>query len=593
MLGGGRNLSTATIDALCDAGLLLDIDRAFANLIAECDGRGREEVALAAALASARCRAGHVYLDLSRVAGVSVAVALDAAADASLPPRVTPELPVWRRLLRESPAVAGPGITAPRPLVLDERDRLYLARFRSAERRVVEGLLALAAPRGTPGEGAEELLDALFGNGRTEGRAAARTVLERGLCVVTGGPGTGKTTLAARLIALLVGTGLARPDGVRLVAPTGKAAARLQEAVGAQMVELAAAVPALDGLAVRASTVHRLLSRMRWDSGAVPFDALVLDEASMVDLTLMARLVRELPDGARLIVLGDADQLASVQPGAVLGDLCAAARRMDSPLGPCVVVLRKSYRFDAEGGIGRLAAAIVAGDAAAALQALRDGTDSATGLHALPGAPAFARLASTYADAEVVPGIRALRAQGAAAAPFPGARVLCAHRTGPFGAERFNRLVEDRLRAAGIVAKGEPFYAGRPIIVTRNDPLTGLSNGDTGVVLRREGADGETVTRVWFPEVGGTDEPFEVAPARLPEHESFFALTVHRAQGSEYDEVAFVPGAADSRVLTRELFYTAVTRARHKVTVHGDAAAVSAAVERRTERAAGLALGDS
>lgn len=585
-------MSTVTIDALCDAGLLLDIDRAFSDLIAECDGRGHEEVALAAALASARCRAGHVYLDLPRFAGVPLAVALDAPTEPLA--EKTPQLGVWRRLLHESPAVAavgGPGTGAPRPLVLDERDRLYLARFRGAERRVADGLLALAGLRATSGERSEELMDALFAG--DEGRAAARTVLERGLCVVTGGPGTGKTTLAARLIALLVGTGLARSDGVRLAAPTGKAAARLQEAVGAQMTEMAALVPALDDFAVRGSTVHRLLSRMRWDSAAVPVDALVLDEASMVDLTLMARLLRALPDGARLIVLGDADQLASVQPGAVLGDLCAAARQMDSPLGPCVVVLTHSYRFDPDGGIGRLAAAIVQGATAAALEALRDPADPATELRGLSGTEAFARLAAAYADTAVVPGIRALRDEGAAAAPFPRARVLCAHRTGPFGAERFNRLVEDRLRAAGIVRKGEAFYPGRPIIVTRNDPLTGLSNGDTGVVLRREGAQGETVTRVWFPEVGGPDGRFEVAPARLPEHESFFALTVHRAQGSEYNEVVFVPGAADSRVLTRELFYTAVTRARRKVTVHGDAAAVSTAVERRTERAAGLALDGS
>ena len=588
-------MSTATIDALCDAGLLLDIDRAFADLIAECDGRGREEVALAAALASARCRAGHVYLDLPRFAGVPLAGALDAPAEplAEETPQLAPQLGVWRRLLQESPAVAavgGPGTGAPRPLVLDERDRLYLARFRSAETRVADGLLALAGLRATSGEGSEELIDALFAG--DEGRAAARTVLERGLCVVTGGPGTGKTTLAARLIALLVGTGLARSDGVRLAAPTGKAAARLQEAVGAQMTETAALVPALADFALRASTVHRLLSRMRWDSGAVPFDTLVLDEASMVDLTLMARLLRELPEGVRLIVLGDADQLASVQPGAVLGDLCAEARRKDSALGPCVVVLTQSYRFDPKGGIGRLAAAIVRGDRPTALEALRDTGDPATELRSLPGAEAFARLAWAYADAEVVPGVRALRARGAAAAPFPGARVLCAHRTGPFGAERFNRLVEDRLRAAGVAPKGEPFYPGRPIIVTRNDPLTGLSNGDTGVVLRKGGVNGEPVTRVWFPELGGPDGRFEVAPARLPEHQSFFALTVHRAQGSEYDEVAFVPGAADSRVLTRELFYTAVTRARRKVTVYGTAAAVSAAVERRTERAAGLALDD-
>ena len=222
------SMSTAAIDALCDAGLLLDIDRAFADLIAACDGRGREEIALAAALASARCRAGHVYLDLPRCAGVPLAAALDASAE-PLPeetPRLTPELGVWRRLLEGSPAVAatvgGLGTVAPRPLVLDERDRLYLARFRSAEGRVADGLLALAAPRGPSGGGGDKLVEALFGDGHAEGRAAARTVLERGLCVVTGGPGTGKTTLAARLIALLVGTGLARPDGVRLAAPTGR-----------------------------------------------------------------------------------------------------------------------------------------------------------------------------------------------------------------------------------------------------------------------------------------------------------------------------------------------------------------------------------
>ena len=576
-------MSTAAIDALHDAGLLLDIDRAFAELIAECDGRGRDEVALAAALASARCRAGHVYLDLPRFAGGAVGDALDAPAGEGT--EAAPELGAWRAVLLDSPAVAAPGTAAPRPLVLDERDRLYLARFRSAERRVAEGLLALAARRGDVGTGVDELLDALFPEPDGARRAAAHTALERGLCVVTGGPGTGKTTLAARLIALLVGAGLARSDGVRLAAPTGKAAARLQEAVRGQMAELAAVVPALDGFVAGASTVHRLLSRLRWRSGALPCDALVLDEASMVDLTLMSRLLGALPEGARLIVLGDADQLASVQPGAVLGDLCAAARPTDAPLASCVVALTESFRFDPKGGIGRLAAAIVAGDGDAALEALRDAGDGATALRPIRDAEAFARLASNHATEAVAPVVRALRA-GEADAAFPKARILCAHRTGPFGAERFNRLVEDRLRVARVVPAGETFYPGRPIIVTRNDPLTGLSNGDTGVVVRRDG-----VVRVWFPEVGGPGERFEVAPARLPEHESFFALTVHRAQGSEYAEVAFVPGAADSRVLTRELFYTAVTRARTKVTVHGAAAAVLAAVERRTERAAGLELG--
>ena len=580
-------MNTEVLDGLQEAGLLVDIDRAFANLIAEFDGRERPEVALAAALASARCRAGHVYLDLARCAGGSVVAALGAPpADG---PR-TPSLDDWREALRESPAVAAPGSAQRRPLVLDERDRLYLARFRSAERRVADRLLALAAPAASGPGRSRTLVDALFPADDVERRRAARTMLERRFCVVTGGPGTGKTTLAARLIALLVGVGFARPERVALAAPTGKAAARIQEAVGRQTSELATHVPALHGYVARASTVHRLLSRARGGYSSrrsLALDLLVLDEASMVDLRLMARLLEALPERVRLVVLGDANQLASVQPGAVLGDLCDAAAAQDGPLHACVVALTKSYRFAAGGGIGRLAAAIVGGDAEAALAALRDATDPVTELRPAGHADDFARIAAAYArEVRGTLHPRSCATAGRRLPPFPAARVLCAHRVGPFGAERFNRLVEARLRDRGLAPRAERFYAGRPIIVTRNDPVTGLSNGDTGVVLHRDGT-----VRVWFPELGTDAEPFEVAPARLPEHESFFALTVHRSQGSEYDEVAFVPGPSDSRVATRELFYTAVTRARRKVTVYGSAAAVVAAVERVTERAGGLEFG--
>ena len=443
-------------------------------------------------------------------------------------------------------------------------------------------------PAGLP-VGLEAALDRLFpGTGPDDrGRVAARTAVGRRLCVVSGGPGTGKTTIAAAIVALLLELRLAAPDRIALVAPTGKAAARLQEAVRGRHRILTSQLPSLEGFEARATTVHRwLVSRARnW----LPVDALVLDEGSMVDLTLMAQVLAALPDGARLVVLGDASQLASVQPGAVFADVCRAGTGAGkSPLAPCVVELVRNWRFDEAGGIGRLAAAVVRGDAAAAVAALRDPRDDATELRPLGDAGGFERLATTLAGERFAPALEAVRTlhePGDRTGPLSSFRVLCAHRTGVFGAERFNRLVERRLRALALVPPHDVFYPGRPILVTRNDPRTGLSNGDTGVVLRDAGGR----ARVWFPElVDAEGRPRLVAPARLPPHESFFAVTVHRAQGSEYDEVAVVPGSGESRVATRELLYTAVSRARKRVVVYGMEESVRAAVGRATERSSGL-----
>ena len=407
--------------------------------------------------------------------------------------------------------------------------------------------------------------------------AAATAAVERRLCIVTGGPGTGKTTLAASLIALLAHLGIAQAHRIGLVTPTGKAAARLQEAVKTQLDErdLRARVPALADFTPVAGTIHRLLTRPD-----LRLDALVVDECSMVDLPLMNRLIAALPAACRLILLGDTDQLASVEPGSVFSDLCAAGS--GSPLAPCIVRLTRSHRFAVDQGIGLLAAAVVRGDAEAALATLNDPREGQTERQPLAGAVAFDRFAMACAD-EWNEHIKTLRAASAGAPAFPSRRVLCAHRRGPFGVGRFNRLVERGLRARGVL-ESEEFYVGRPIIVTRNDRQTGLSNGDTGVVVGAAGGR----RQVWFPDLASGAERFLLAPSRLPEHESFFALTVHRAQGSEYDEVVFIPGDPESRVSTRELFYTAVTRARHKVTVLADADAVRTAVQRTTSRATGL-----
>ena len=529
-------------------------------------------------------------------------------------------------------------------------------------------------------EGLDAALDRLFPDADSGDRApmAARTAACRRLCVVSGGPGTGKTTIAAAIVALLVELGLASPDRIALAAPTGKAAARLQEAVRGRHRALVPRIPALEGYEAHATTVHRwLFSRARTRR---PIDALVLDESSMVDLTLMARVLAALPGDARLVLLGDASQLASVQPGAVFADVCRAGlgagdvpgrgrdrgdgrgrsrhrcRRIErrgridrhrsrergrrfgrsrwtggrdsaaagtgarggvaartraggsespesSPLAPCVVELVHNWRFDVAGGIGRLAAAVVRGDGGAAVAALLDPADTVTELRPLTDARHFERLATTFVDERFAPALRAMQSvsafrepgadtdtdtgtdtgagtdtdtgTGAGTAPLSAFRVLCAHRIGAFGAERFNRLAERRLRVLGLVPADEVFYPGRPILVTRNDPRTGLSNGDTGIVVR----DADDRIRVWFPELEDAEgRPRLVAPARLPPHESFFAVTVHRAQGSEYDEVAVVLGPAESRVATRELLYTAVTRARRRVVVYGSEESVAAAV---------------
>ena len=652
------------LDTLHGEGHLADVDLHFGRLIAELDGGGGPELPLAAALASAWTRDGHACLALSEVAG------RDWPRTGAGAVRL-PALEPWIEALDASPIVARPGDGERRPLVLDRQGRLYLERLRTAEQAVADGLCRLVEddagvdPKGLDAasggripesgprpesDGLDAALDRLFPGATPDDRPrmAARTAVLRRLCVVSGGPGTGKTTTAAAIVALLVELGLAAPDRIALAAPTGKAAARLQEAVRGQRQALLSRAPALEGFDPRATTVHRwLLHHVRKGLAA---DALILDEGSMVDLTLMAQVLRALPDGARLVLLGDASQLASVQPGSVFADLCragggrveggnggigpgriaAGADRAEagigetvtgaagieetreagresalssssptaldggrppkrSPLASCVVELVHNWRFDERGGLGRLAAAVVRGDAPAAVEALRDPSDTAVELRPLPDAAAFERLAVRFADEWFAPALRRARElrgpPDEGAGPLPSFRVLCAHRVGPFGAERFNRSVERRLRALGLVRAHDAFYPGRPILVTRNDPRTRLSNGDTGVVLR----DTDGRAQVWFPELEDAEGgPRLVPPARLPPHESFFALTVHRAQGSEYDEVAVVPGPADSRVATRELLYTAVTRARRRMVVYGAAESVAAAVERPTERSSGL-----
>lgn len=481
-------------------------------------------------------------------------------------------------MLRRSP-LAGDG-GGPTPLVV-AAGRLYLHRYYRYERRLADQLLRLAGER-HHADDLEGLLDSGFpaAGAADRQRQAARLALTRSLVLVTGGPGTGKTYTVARILALLLrlqGPGLR----LALAAPTGKAAMRLSESIAAGTGGLDLAPELLAAVPAKASTLHRLLgvrqdsSQFRHDAGnPLPADVVVVDEASMIDLALMARLVDALGPGGRLILLGDRDQLASVESGAVLADCCRT-------LTDNTVELDRSFRFDE--GIGMFATLVNGRDADGAwdmLEAARPGNVSLLQDNFLGYAAARYREymeAAVRAESEAVIG-GLFRLLGRF-------RVLCAVRQGAQGTAAVNAAIEDGLRQAGFtVGSGEEWYPGRPVMVTSNDYNLELYNGDVGICLPDRSAGGRRM--VWFERPDGSLRA--LLPGRLPQCETVYAMTVHKSQGSEFDEVLVVLPEHDSQVLSRELVYTAVTRARKAVRVAGRREIMAAAIGRTLSRYSGL-----
>ncbi|MBK1716130.1 exodeoxyribonuclease V subunit alpha [Thiocystis violacea] len=680
-----------------EAGALRALDLALARFIRDQGPENDPAVLLAVALTSERNGHGHVCLDLQgalahpdrlltrwseETASGAGSELMEALSGLSLAD--------WVGRLARSPAVSDrrgdlAAVTLHReastgdaaPLVLggtSERPLLYLRRYWRYETRIREGIqVRLRQPVALPEAAMRDLLRLLFDE-ETAGadpwqKIACALAARSAFAIITGGPGTGKTTTVVRLLALLQGLSMGQGGPalrIRLAAPTGKAAARLNESIAGRVASLPfERLP--EGERMRpeipteASTLHRLLGpipdsrHFRHHAGnPLPADILVVDEASMVDVEMMAALLDALRPDARLILLGDKDQLASVEAGAVLGDLCQRARaahysaetgdwlrrvtgaRIDAdyldphgrPLDQAIAMLRHSYRFKAEGGIGALAELVNEGvldgqgemDRFGAMLKLferktrkadrslgvirkiqlRGERDPALDRLVLEGYSGYLeRMRDDYPGDLAEPAAldawarAVIQAQG-------GFQLLTPLRRGAWGVEGLNRRILEVLSrgpSAPLGAVGERhWFPGRPVLVTRNDQALKLMNGDIGITLalpvRRADGCVERLLRVAFPAGDGADSIRWILPSRLPAVETVFAMTVHKSQGSEFTHTALILPDARNPVLTRELIYTGITRSKEVFSLlFSREEVVREALDQRVERISGLSIG--
>ncbi|MGW0634548.1 exodeoxyribonuclease V subunit alpha [Nocardia salmonicida] len=625
---------TGLLRVFNEAGVLSAADVHVAVRLGRMGREDSEDVLFVAALAVRAVRSGSVCLELARMREIGIDADETRDGATGIDPATLPWPDIDRVLtaLRRSPLIRG-GQSGPlRPLRIVEADAeggalLYLDRYYQQEQTLRRVLTERSADHpAIDTELVRAQLDRLFadplGDGPDRQRLAAALAATHWTTVVAGGPGTGKTHTIARILALLTAHRAASPKlpvlRIALAAPTGKAAARLQEAVREQ-----AAVLGLPELT--ASTLHRLLGWQRGrttrfrhhEHNRLPYDVVVVDETSMVSLTMMSHLFSALRPDTRLVLVGDPDQLASVDAGAVLADLVAGpvsgapnealravlgAAELPEVVDPSsaavaagaqapsltdleqrrlqggIVRLTRGRRFG--GRIADLAVAVRAGDADTALAILRAGGDDVS--LCAPDDTRAVRADVTTAALAVTAAAEAGDASGALTA-LESHRLLCAHRQGPFGVERWDRMAAEWAAAGGAGPEGPQsvWYPGQPLLVTANDHEARIYNGDTGVIIRRpDGSLRAALQR--------GSEPYLVHPTQFPAVVTVFAMTIHRSQGSQYDTVSVVLPEPESTLLTRELLYTAITRARTHVRIIGTEDSIRAAIGRRVLRASGL-----
>jgi len=487
-----------------------------------------------------------------------------------------PETNEWCSALRASQCVAEPG--QPGPLII-EHNRLYLNRFWFYESFTADKILAmLARADSIDSKGIDQQIKTLFTGSQEidkDQRIAIISAASKPFSVISGGPGSGKTSTVIRILAVML-------------APTGKAAARMMDSIRQRIDQLELDDDIKSAIPLEARTIHRLLGYRQQafsyhEQHRLPFDCVVIDEASMIDLKLMYQLLAALPERAQLILLGDRDQLASVAAGNVLGDITGHGHRLDgvqSKIAASTSLLRSSYRFNRDSAIGELAQEVNLGRGEAALQLLR-GNDR--GLHWFdePGERVDDAALDWLYDAYQPIFDSETPAQALDA--YEKIRVLCATNQGPLGVESLNQMVSKALLARNGIPETE-LFSGLPIMITRNFQELGLFNGDTGVLWSFGNG-----LRACFRSVEGDIRDLSVT--RLPEFRAAWASTVHKSQGSEFDSVLLIlPADEQSEVLSRELLYTAITRARRQFLLHAPGKVVTRAVDSLTRRHSGLAL---
>lgn len=612
-----------TIKHLRDIGLFTDLDVHFAQFMATLNEGADDALLIGAALASHfTTTLGSSCVDLEDFANQSFPQQPEPGTE-TLP---CPKLSQWQESLLHCKVVGEPGDYT--PLILDKH-RLYLYRYWNYEQQLAAQIMARCRVqrRDINHDTLEQGLSRLFSAQEDTQKIAVRTAVQHNFGIISGGPGTGKTSTVVKILALLLEQ---QPNlNIALAAPTGKAAVRLQEAITRTLHHLNCAPTIKVAIPTETYTIHRLLGGRpdspyfrRHAGNLLPYDVIVVDEASMVDLALMAKLAQAIPKAARWILLGDKDQLASVESGTVLGDICEAGNpaqpqrrnrkgatakaqprkrkgvKDDSQsqtvedqlpitntqlLQESIVLLDKNYRFSEDSGIWTLAQAIRQGQSEKALAILQSESYPDVNWHPINPSEG---LPSTLIH-QIVAGFSRYLSEPLpekALQAYQQFRILCALRRGLYGVEAINRRIEEELSKAGRIRATANWYHGRPIMMTRNDYRLQLFNGDIGIILRNPTDTQEL--QAFFPDKPGQIRTFW--PHRLSEHETVYAMTIHKSQGSEFDQVLILLPDQISPVLTRELIYTAITRAKQSVNVWGNEQVFKETVSQKINRTSGL-----